>query len=39
MLSKVFSLGIKTKFVIGYLFMTIALSIPFIITFNRLMRL
>lgn len=34
MLSKVFSLRIKTKFVIGYIFMTVALAIPFVITWN-----
>ncbi len=34
MLSKVLSLGIKTKFVIGYLFMTAALAVPFVITWN-----
>jgi methyl-accepting chemotaxis protein len=34
MLSNIFSLNIKLKFVIGYFFMTIALSIPFIITWN-----
>lgn len=34
MLSKVLSLGIKTKFVIGYLLMTVALAVPFVITWN-----
>ncbi len=34
MLSKVLSLGIKTKFVIGYLFMTAALAVPFVIIWN-----
>jgi methyl-accepting chemotaxis protein len=34
MLSKLFSIGIKWKFGIGYLFMTIVLCIPFIITWT-----
>lgn len=34
MVSKLFSLSIKWKFGIGYVFMTIALFIPFIITWN-----
>ncbi|BCB95206.1 hypothetical protein JZK55_01280 [Dissulfurispira thermophila] len=34
MLSKLFSIGIKWKFAVGYIFMTISLSIPFIITLN-----